>query len=183
MASSHRLTVGVVIDLPEPHATVIDRWRGRSGDAQAGRIAPHITVLPPTVIEALELQEVLEHLDKVAAATSAFPLDLTGTGSFRPVSQVAFVRVGAGAGQCAELEAAVRSGPLGHPREYPYSPHVTIAHDVDDPALDEACAVLSDFVARFPVDRFSLYLLDNGSWSFERQFVLASPASASAPSC
>lgn len=170
------LTVGVVLDLPEPHATVIDRWRSRSGDAQAGRITPHVTLIPPTTLAADQLDAVTEHLGAVAAQTPMFTLNLAGTDSFRPVSQVAFVRVAGGAAQCAALEALLRSGPLAGSREFPFRPHVTVAHDVDDEALDDVCDGLSDFVARFPVDRFSLYRQSPGpdrnrtQWAFDRYF-------------
>lgn len=156
--SADRVTVGVVIDLPEPHASVIDQWRKRSGDSQAGRIAPHVTLIPPTKVPAGGLDEVVTHLASVAARTSSFTLNLAGTDSFRPVSQVAFVRVAGGAQHCAELESGLRRGLLDRPRDYPFRPHVTVAHDVDDEALDDVCDGLSDFVARFSVDRFSLYL-------------------------
>ncbi len=173
------LTIGVVLDLPEPHATVVERWRTRSGDVQAGRIAPHVTLIPPTRIEVAQADSVVAHLEVVAAKTATFTLNLAGTDSFRPVSQVAFVRVadGAqGAAQCVALEESLRAGPLGAPREYPFRPHVTVAHDVDDAALNEVCEGLSDFVARFVVARFSLYVHDaptassGARWTFERHF-------------
>lgn len=174
-----RLTIGVVLDLPEPHATVVERWRTRSGDIQTGRIAAHVTLIPPTRVDAEQADSVVAHLDAVAAQTSLFTLNLAGTDSFRPVSQVAFVRVADGAGgaaQCMALEESLRSGPLGGPREYPFRPHVTVAHDVDDAALDEVCDGLSDFVARFVVDRFSLYIREAATsssgahWAIERHF-------------
>ncbi len=174
-----RLTIGVVLDLPEPHATVVQRWRTRSGDVQAGRIAPHITLIPPTRIDAAQADSVVAHLGAVAGQTGAFTLNLAGTDSFRPVSQVAFVRVADGAGgaeQCVALEESLRTGPLGAPREYPFRPHVTVAHDVDDATLDEVCEGLSDFVARFVVDRFSLYVhqppttSSGARWAIERHF-------------
>lgn len=174
-----RLTIGVVVDLPEPHATVIERWRARSGDVQAGRIAAHVTLIPPTRIDAEQADSVVAHLAGVAAQTPAFTLSLAGTDSFRPVSQVAFVRVAdgtEGATQCMALEESLRTGLLGAPREYPFRPHVTVAHDVDDAALDEVCDGLSDFVARFVVDRFSLYVREaptasgGARWAFDRHF-------------
>lgn len=174
-----RLTIGVVLDLPEPHATVVERWRSRSGDLQAGRIAPHVTLIPPTRIDAAQADSIVKHLDAVAGQTVAFSLNLAGTDSFRPVSQVAFVRVADGTGgaaQCMALEESLRTGPLSAPREYPFRPHVTVAHDVDDAALDEVCDGLSDFVARFVVDRFSLYVhqaptaSSGARWALDRHF-------------
>jgi hypothetical protein len=42
---------------------------------------------------------------------------------------------------------------------------VTIAHDLDDPQLDEAGRSRADFEARFPVAQFALYEYgDDGVW-------------------
>ncbi|MBV9821142.1 MAG: 2'-5' RNA ligase family protein, partial [Actinobacteria bacterium] len=46
------LTVGVALAIPEPHASVLAGWRRRIGDPEADRIPPHVTLLPPTDIDA-----------------------------------------------------------------------------------------------------------------------------------
>jgi 2'-5' RNA ligase len=166
-------TIGVVIDLPEPHATVVRRWRGRVGDPQAELIPPHVTLLPPTPVRARLLPAVTSHLAAAAATVAPFAMHLSGTGTFRPLSRVVFVEVAAGIAQCEVLEAAIRADVLDRPREFPFHPHVTVAHDVDDAALDAAYEGLGDFVARFRVDRFVLYLRGaDGRWQAEREFLL-----------
>ena len=166
-------TIGVVMNLPEPHATVVRRWRGRVGDPQADLIPPHVTLLPPTTIAAPALPAVYAHLAAAAGEVAPFPLHLSGTGTFRPLSQVVFVEIAAGIAQCEILEAAIRAGVLDRPREFPFHPHVTVAHDLDEPALDAAYDGLSDFVARFQVDRFALYVLgEDGAWTVEQDFTL-----------
>ena len=65
--------------------------------------------------------------------------------------------MGEGAAECARLESAVRSGPLAQDVRFDYHPHVTVAHEVPDSALDRAFAELSEFEARFVVSGFQFY--------------------------
>jgi 2'-5' RNA ligase len=166
------VTVGVVIDLPEPHASVIRRWRGRSGDAHGAVIPPHVTLLPPTSVHRDALDDAIAHLREVATEVEPFSMQLGGTDSFRPTSQVVFVQVVNGMVECKQLESAIRRGPLDRPREFPFHPHVTVAHDVDAAALDAAYDGLSEFVARFRVNEFALFTQENGAWTEQQKFDL-----------
>ena len=153
-------TIGVAIAIPEPWASELQDYRTSVGDTTAAMIPTHITLVPPTEIDAVHLVEVEKHLEEAAAEIEQFCVHLRGTGTFRPVSPVVFVTLVEGISQCEQLAAAVRSGPLDVALHYPYHPHVTIAHHLDDLALDRAFAELSDFECRFAVESFSLYVHD-----------------------
>src|SRR5664279_5780130 len=100
-------------------------------------------------------------------------MHLAGTRTFRPTTPVVFVQVARGVGDCEELERAIRRGPLERELAHPYHPHVTVAHDIDDEALDEAYDGLAGFIARFRVDRFVLSLRDaEGHWAERSEFTL-----------
>ena len=100
-------------------------------------------------------------------------MHLSGTGTFRPTSPVVYVQVARGVGECEVLEAAVRSGPLEREIDFPYHPHVTVAHDISEAALDEAYEGLSDFVARFPVDHIVLFSRgEDRRWQWRTEFTL-----------
>jgi 2'-5' RNA ligase len=148
--------IGVAITVPEPYGSRLQLARARFGDPLAADIAPHITLLGPSVLEPAELPAVTAHLAGVCATTRPFVLHLRGTGSFRPVSPVVFVQV-EGSVQCGQLESAVRSGPLRRQVRFDYHPHVTVAHQVPEPALDRAFAELAQFEARFVVSGFQFY--------------------------
>jgi 2'-5' RNA ligase len=168
-----RLTVGVALAIPEPHAAVLGSWRHRVGDPEAGKIPPHVTLLPPTEVDADQLELVEKHLAEAAATVLPFTMKLSGTGSFRPVSQVVFVQVSSGIAQCELLERAVRRYPIVRPVEFAYHPHVTVGHDIADEQLDEAFDGLREFVAQFKVDRFTLYVQDeDGTWRAHREYPL-----------
>jgi 2'-5' RNA ligase len=168
------LVVGVAIAIPEPHAAVLTSWRRRVGDPAADLVFPHVTLLPPTPVEVADLADIEKHLADVAHHGRPFTMHLAGTGTFRPTTPVVFVQVARGVGDCEELEAAIRRGPLERVLDYPYHPHVTVAQDVGDDALDLAYDGLSGFVARFPVNQFVLFSrYADSSWHWRSKFALA----------
>lgn len=152
---------GVSIAVPEPWGGQLQRQREDVGDPMAQAIPPHITLMPPTEIVPREMDRFVHHLEMVAAQHGPFTIHLRGTGSFRPVSRVVFVQVSEGIPMCERLEQAVRRGPVSRDLEFPYHPHVTIAHDIDEAGLDRAFDDLAGFEATFEVSRFHLY--DHGS--------------------
>ena len=167
------VVLGVAIAVPEPHATVLTRWRRRAGDRQADLIWPHVTLLPPTAIDVADLPEIDKHLAEAAGESEPFVMHLHGTGTFRPVSPVVFIQVARGVANCELLEKAIRRGPLERDLEFTYHPHVTVAQDVPLGALDEVYDGLSEFVARFIVERFQCFALGpDGRWRTWREFSL-----------
>ena len=113
------------------------------------------------------------HLTDAASAVAPFDIHLRGTGTFRPVSPVVFVTLAEGISGCEVLAGAVRQGPLEVDLHYPYHPHVTIAHHLDDQTLDRAFAELAEFECRFAVDEFSLYVHDaDAGWQATDHFAL-----------
>ena len=76
---------------------------------------------------------------------------LRGTGTFRPVSPVVFIAVSQGISYTEMLAKSVRRA-LGAPEpDFPFHPHVTIAHNLDDASLDQAYDELSTFECEFSV--------------------------------
>jgi len=175
-------TLGVAIAIPEPHATVLTGWRRRVGDPAADLVWPHVTLLPPTAVAADEMDAIHEHLRRAAAERAPFVMHLSGTGTFRPTSPVVFIQISRGVGDCETLEKAIRSGPLDRALEFPYHPHVTIAQDIGDAALDAAYDGLSGFVARFPVGAFALFSRESdGRWQWQSEFYLGDGAANPTP--
>jgi 2'-5' RNA ligase len=164
-------TIGVAISIPDPYGTELQRWRESFGDPLARSIPTHITLMPPTPMAVAALGVMEEHLAAVAATERTFPILLSGTATFRPVSPVVFVALADGIGACERLERKVRGGPVPYTLRFPYHPHVTVAHDLVDEALDRAFKELAHYRARFAVAGFSLYEhgLD-GVWRPQREF-------------
>jgi 2'-5' RNA ligase len=149
--------IGVAVPIPEPHGRELQAARARFGDPMAARIPPHVTLLPPTELSPEEEDDLVEHLVLTARASRPFRMSLRGTGTFRPVSPVVFVQVARGIPECEMLERAVRRAPVAQEAKFPYHPHVTVAHHLDDEALDTAFEALSDYRVDFEVVGFDLY--------------------------
>ncbi|MFD8300857.1 2'-5' RNA ligase family protein [Streptomyces sp. NPDC059690] len=167
------VTIGVSIAVPEPHGSQLQQLRAGFGDAAAHGIPTHVTLLPPTEIDGGDLAAVEEHLAEVAASGRPFPMRLSGTGTFRPLSPVVYVRVAEGAEACTWLQKQVRdaSGPVPRELQFPYHPHVTVAHGIDDEAMDHAFEELAGYEADWPCTGFALYEQGaDGVWRKLREF-------------
>jgi 2'-5' RNA ligase len=168
-----RINLGVAISVPSPWREELSQWRQRVGDPEGARVPPHVTLLPPTQVQVARIDVVDEHLEATAARCSPFEMHLSGTGTFRPVSDVVFVVVASGIAHCEQLEQRVRSGPLARETRFPYHPHVTVAHDIPAAALDAAYDGLAGFEARFPVTGFTAFeQAAGGVWEPRRHFEL-----------
>lgn len=166
-------TIGVAVAVPEPWGKQLREYRLALGDTTAAGIPTHITLMPPFEVEPAQLAAVEEHLGEAAANNSAFKIHMRGTGTFRPVSPVVFVVVVEGISACEQLAFSVRRGPLGADLQFPYHPHVTVAHHLDDDLLDRAFTELAGFDCEFWADHFSLYVHDaDAGWQTSRDFAL-----------
>ena len=170
-------TIGVSVAVPDPWGSDLQEYRVDLGDPTAAGIPTHITLLPPIDVDDVLLPSIDRHLETVASATCPFVTHLRGTGSFRPVSPVVFINVVQGISSCEVLASAVRQGPLAIDAQFPYHPHVTVAHHLGDELLDRAFEELAPFDCRFTVDQISLYEHhDDRGWRPVRAFRLGGSA-------
>lgn len=171
-------TIGVAVAIPQPWASDLQDYRAALGDETATKIPTHITLIPPVQVSPAGYAACERHLLDVAEAHRGFTVHLRGTGTFRPVSPVVFVALARGISECERLAEDVRQGPLEVDLTYPFHPHVTIAHHLDDPRLDRAFDDLAGFECVFDVTEFHLYCHDvDSGWRPDRAFPLR-PAGA-----
>lgn len=167
------VTLGVSIAVPEPYGSELQQLRAGFGDAAAHGIPTHVTLVPPTEVEADRLPGIRAHLARVAAASRAFRMRLGGTGTFRPLSPVVFVQVVEGAEGCTRLQGELRDpeGPLDRELAFPYHPHVTVAHGISEEAMDLAYKTLADYAAEWVCAGFALYEQgSDGVWRKLREY-------------
>jgi 2'-5' RNA ligase len=158
-----KTTIGVAIDIPQPWGGELTAARLAAGDPVARHVPAHVTLLGPTEVDAADLPGIERHLGEVARAHPAFTVQLRGTGTFRPITQVVFVAVAAGISECEQLHEAVLAAEAIRPAaRFPYHPHVTVAHDVSPAQLDAAFAELAGYEAAFAVGGFTLFEHDDG---------------------
>jgi 2'-5' RNA ligase len=164
---------GVAVTIPEPWGRALQQARQSFGDPMAAAIPPHVTLLPPTAIDDEVMDTFLDHLRSISSRVEPFRMVLSGTGTFRPVSPVVFVQVSLGIGSCEALERSVRSGPVQRVLDFPYHPHVTVAHHVDEDSLDRAFNELGPFRCDFHVASVELYHhAEDRVWRVQESFPL-----------
>jgi 8-oxo-dGTP pyrophosphatase MutT (NUDIX family)/2'-5' RNA ligase len=149
----HRL--GVVAPLPEPLAIHLQAWRRALGDPDAGRIAPHLTLVPPQTVEGRDLDRAVALVRRAAEAAVSFLVELDGAATFLPDSPVAYLVVREGGPALEALEAALRDSPLDR-RTHRFQPHVTVAQDLPPERVEAAAAELAGLRAAFPVRELAL---------------------------
>lgn len=173
-AVAQATALGVVIEIPSPLDAPLIDWRRKYGGEQAAAVAPHITLVSGSTTD---WDAAAAHVRHVASSISSFSVQLRGTGTFRPISPVVFLNVTEGAGQCGELHDALVAGPLLHELTYGYHPHLTIAHEAEEAAMDRAQEELRGTSMSFVVEKIGLFGLDStGAWSRREELGLDGPS-------
>lgn len=163
--------VGIVIALPEPLATELRGWRASFGDERADVVPAHITLV--TTTSAPDWESTLAHVRHVVRSEPPFEIKLNGSGTFRPLTPVVYLKVEEGVSECMRLHRKLQAGPLARQLEFPFQPHVTVAHAVGDARLDEAARVMNLYRAGFPVRSIGVYEHDSaGSWNLQEELNL-----------
>jgi 2'-5' RNA ligase len=170
-------TIGVSVAVPEPWGSELQDFRVANGDTQGQLIPTHITLIPPLEVAQSSMDAVEEHLAAVARCAASYRIHLRGSGTFRPVSPVVFVNLVEGISQTEQLAHDCRRGPLTMGLDFPYHPHVTVAHHLSDERLDRAFDDLAGFDCAFTAEDFHLYVHDpETGWKATRDFALGGSA-------
>ena len=170
--------VGITLAVPEPLAGILAARRASFGDPMASVVPPHVTLV--TTTPATDWDATIEHVREVARTQHPFRVKLRSTGSFRPSSPVVYLNLVEGFEQCVDLHSRLQTGPLERELEFPFHPHVTVAHDVSSAAMDAALDQLDDFEASFDVRSMGLYEhLPSGLWKLREELRFGEDADSS----
>ena len=150
-----RLRLGVIARLPEPLGIHVQSWRRALGDPAAGRVAPHLTLVPPQTVPERELDRAVALVERAAAEAVPFLVELDGAATFLPDNPVAYLVVREGGPALHALETALQASPLDR-RTHPFHPHVTVTQDLPDERIEAAARELAGFRATFPVREVAL---------------------------
>ena len=132
--------------------TVRDAWRTLAGHGIAGALDPSVYRPHATlgVWERMDLPAFSAALRTLAAGTPAIPLALDGIGTFANEGRVVWLRPSAGeALKSLQLEVTAIGDALGegapaHRRAGEWTPHVTVAWGLSEPALVDTLAFLRE---------------------------------------
>ncbi len=141
--------------VPQPSATEIDGVRRALGDGALGRVAPHITLVPPVNVAERDLTAALQVVRTAAAGAQPLRIELGPVTTFLPVNPVAYLQVGDddAVRALSSLRAACLAGPLERTTQHDFVPHVTVADDLAPDRLEAAVASLADFRTVVDIDR------------------------------
>lgn len=149
-----RLRLGVALMVPEPLATEVQGMRRACGDH--GRMAPHLTLVPPINVNRNEVSDAMSILQKAASKMRPFSLTLGPPSTFLPKNPVLYLQVGGELDALMELREAVFTEPLQRDLAWPFTPHVTICDDGEAERLEAAVIALADYQVSWNVDRVHL---------------------------
>jgi len=162
-------------------AAEVDGLRRSLGARALGRIAPHVTLVPPVNVRDDELSEALDVARRAAEAAGPVRLELGPVATFWPETPVIYLSVGGDLGSLEPLRAALFTGPLDVPKERtgrrPFVPHVTLDQRIASARLRAAMAALADYRAEVTVERLTVLEHDETTrtWSPLASYALARP--------
>ncbi|MGH9114470.1 MAG: 2'-5' RNA ligase family protein [Acidimicrobiales bacterium] len=179
MASNpNRLRLGVALLLDPPVGQQVDGLRRAVGDPSLGRVAPHVTLVPPVNVRADHLPAALARL-RAAAASQSGPLRLTlgPPASFLPANPVLYMEVGGDLERLRILRDAVFAPPLARRLTWPWVPHVTLADGAEETRIAAAVAALDQYAVLATFDRVVMLQEQRGrAWTALADACLGRPA-------
>jgi 2'-5' RNA ligase len=147
--------VALLLDPPLAHE--VDGLRRALGDPSLGRVAPHLTLVPPVNVRDELLPAALARL-REAAASRPRPLRLTlgPVGTFWPDNPVLYLDVGGELPALRQLRTAVFGPPLERSLSWAWVPHVTLSDTADEGRIAAAVAALDHYASVADFDRLVL---------------------------
>ncbi|CAN5253955.1 hypothetical protein BH24ACT1_BH24ACT1_03590 [soil metagenome] len=151
-----RLRLGVALLVPRPVAGEIDVLRRACGDEAVGRIAPHLTLVPPVNVREDRMGDALAVLRSAAAATRPLTVTLGPPTTFLPTNPVLYLTVGGEVEAVRALRDRVFVEPLARPLTWAFRPHVTVLDGGHPERLEAAVTALAGYRAEITFSRVHL---------------------------
>lgn len=172
-----RERLGVAVLVPPPTDAEVDGLRRALGDGALGRIAAHVTLVPPVNVPVERVDEALAVLRAAAAATAPVRLLLGPAATFQPVNPVVYLAVGGDVEALTGLRDRCFVPPLARPLTHPFVPHVTVADDLAPERIPAAVAALAGYRAEVVIDGVHLLRQEAGRlWRPVADVPFGSPA-------
>ncbi len=167
-----RSYLSLVLEVPEHIQKVVMDWR-RDNGADPGHPL-HITVFMTELGEdpLRSAREFLRGLGADRGSPGEATISLSGTGTFRPISDVVFLTISDGDDFLRRFHDRCRAF-RDSASPFLFHPHMTIAQNEDRRLLEAALYDFRHFHASFTVDRVSAYLSDAHGWSHLGEIRLA----------
>lgn len=171
-----RRRLGVVLLVPPPVSTEVDALRLACGDGALGRVAAHLTLVPPVNVRDDRVRDALDVVRGAAAAARPFAVTLGPPETFAPVSPVLYLRVSP-LDAVTALRDAVFAEPLRRRLTYDFVPHVTLSEEMLPASrLRAAVDALGGYERDVSFDRVHVLEEEGRVWSPIAEFVFGPPA-------
>ena len=135
--------------LKDPLAGFLDRLRQEM--VPGCNVHAHVTVLPPRPLP-VSGSAAWRQICGMAPGFPAFDVELTEIRVF-PLSNVIYLGIGAGADSLREMHAVFNSGILEADEVFDYTPHITLAQDLDSAEIERLIEIARRRWADFPHQR------------------------------
>lgn len=143
-------------------------------DPQHAFIPPHIKLKPPFELMGRNLDDIIQHLEEVAASSARFHIELYKVSTFHPTTNVVYFAI-RDEKPLIELHNKCNSGILYDEEAYKYVPHLTIGQELSKDELQDVYGRLRlmNINATFDVSNFHLlYKKGDGTWTVSQSFHL-----------
>lgn len=163
----------IVIFPPRKAQDLANSYRKRY-DPQYSLIPPHIKLKTAFELGERKLEDIIDHLEQVAAATEPFQIDFHKVSTFHPTSNVIYFAI-RDTDPIVRLHERCNKGILFDEEIYNYVPHLTIAQEMSNDELNDVYGSLrmSKIDITVDIDRFHLlYQMENGMWTVYQTFLL-----------
>lgn len=148
-------------------ATEVDGLRRALGAGDLARLAPHVTLVPPTNLRGDDIEEVLSCLEEIAATTRPLSATLGPIATFAPERPVVYLQVSGVTDELELLRRSAATGALAPPptREVRmFVPHVTLAKGPTMAARAASVVeMLGSYVREVGLSRIHLLEQDNAA--------------------
>ncbi|MBA3653624.1 MAG: 2'-5' RNA ligase family protein, partial [Actinobacteria bacterium] len=138
-----RARLGVAVLFDAETTAEIDGLRRALGEPDLGKIAPHLTLVPPVNVR--DVGQAMAVVRTAAHSVRPFAVELGPIETFLPDNPVAYLAGGGDVAAVHRLRGGVFQPPLARDLSWPYVPHVTVADGIDPEVIAAAPHVLGAY--------------------------------------
>ena len=142
---------------------VVDVLRQVLASSEIGRIAPHLTLIPPVNVARARVAELSRTLEEAVTTVAPVQLSLSGIATFPPLRHVLYLPVHGDLAQLESLRDRCRVAEFAAHDERPFVAHVTVKSHASQELVASAPSVLGAFECPLTVDRVAILERDLSS--------------------
>ncbi|MFD2639918.1 YjcG family protein [Piscibacillus salipiscarius] len=167
------LNYGIAVFPSKEIQDIANSYRKRY-DPRYNKIPPHITLKERFEATPDEIKDITSELDRIAAETNPFDIEIKKVSSFSPVTNTVYLKVEPN-DTLTSLNQKMNEGKFPVSQQFAFVPHITISQDLSEDEHSDVYGSMRmlEFDLQDHIDRFQLlYQLEDGSWTVYETFKL-----------